>query len=496
MPRSPRFHSQLAPRAGWIGALACALLALLILISSCAQEGARSHMPESAWAAPVSRQGVESHADVLARVAPAVVTVRSERRSRAARQHPFLDDPMFREFFGDRFGVPEQPGIQRGLGSGVIVNAEGHVLTNHHVVDGAEQIQIELTDGRTLSARLVGSDPPSDLAVLQVTGSPLPALALGNSDQVRVGDVVLAIGNPLGVGQTVTQGIVSAKGRTTGLSDGSFEDFLQTDAAINRGNSGGALINTAGQWIGINSQILSPSGGNIGIGFAIPSNMARVVMDQLVRDGRVRRGQLGVGIQPVTSDLARSLGRSSPGGVIVNEVVPGSAAARAGIQRGDVILSLDGRPVVDSNALRNRVASTRPGSVVTLEIVRDGRPRTVQVTLGELRAENAAADPADRSPASGGTLGLTVQPLTDSQARQLGLAGATRGVLVTAVDPLGPGADAGLQPGDVIEQVDRQSVRSASELRSAVQRAGTRPALLLVHRRDRAFFVTVHPPRS
>ncbi|HEU4767151.1 MAG TPA: Do family serine endopeptidase [Pyrinomonadaceae bacterium] len=328
-----------------------------------------------------------SFADVVARVAPAVVTIHSARRARAARQHPFFDDPRFREFFGlPRAPQQDAPAV-RGLGSGVIVSNEGYVLTNHHVIDGAEEITVELTDHRTYSARLVGSDPPSDLAVLKIEESNLPVLTMGNSDHTRVGDVVLAIGNPLGLEQTVTAGIISAKGRSTGLSDGSFEDFLQTDAPINQGNSGGALVSATGELIGINSQILSPTGGNIGIGFAIPVNMARNVMDQLIRGGSVRRGSLGVTIQALTPEAVSRLGLQSARGALVASVVSGGGAERAGVRAGDVIIGFNGNPVVDPNALRNAVAATAPGSQVELTVWRNGGEQRLRVTLGELNTQ-------------------------------------------------------------------------------------------------------------
>ena len=337
--------------------------------------------------APASAQA--SYADVIERTAPGVVTIRAAQRARAPRQHPFFDDPLFRDFFGGAFGGGQPRGgkVQLALGSGVIVRPDGTILTNHHVVDGAEQIKVELVNHRIFDAKVLGSDAPSDLAVLKIDGKELAALTLGDSDRVRVGDIALAIGNPLGIGQTVTAGIISAKGRATGLSDGSFEDFLQTDAPINQGNSGGALINAQGELIGISSQILSPSGGNIGIGFAIPSNMARNVMDQLVKTGKVRRGQIGITIQPMTPELATKFGLAEVRGVVVNAVTPTSPAARAGLRQGDVILTFNGAPVEDGNTLRNHVASTPPGTQAKLTILRDQREQEIQVTLGEYQAQ-------------------------------------------------------------------------------------------------------------
>jgi Do/DeqQ family serine protease len=332
---------------------------------------------------------VGSYADIVNKVAPAVITIHSQMRVRQPQQFPFMDDPFFRQFFGER-NMPQPPAEPRqGLGSGVIIDSNGYILTNHHVIDGAEQIKVDLNDGRSLDARLVGADPPSDLAVLKVEASGLPVLVLGDSDRARVGDVVLALGNPLGVGQTVTMGIISAKGRQTGLSNGSFEDFLQTDAPINRGNSGGALVNTNSELIGINSQILSPSGGSIGLGFAVPSNMARIVVEQLINSGKVRRGQLGITVLKIPSEEATKLGVTQGPGVVVYDVQSGSAAERAGLRRGDVITALNGGAVTDPNSFRNQIARTPPGSEVTLSIKRGGQDQQVRATLGEFTPQPA-----------------------------------------------------------------------------------------------------------
>jgi Do/DeqQ family serine protease len=434
--------------------------------------------------------GGDSYAPLVDQIAPAVVTIRAERRVRATSQ-PLPDNPLFREFFGDQFGFGQRQlpdHREGGLGSGVIVRTDGYILTNHHVIAGAEAVDVELTDGRSLKATVVGSDAPSDLAVLKVDAKDLASLTLGDSDDVRVGDVVLALGNPLGIGQTVTMGIVSAKGRATGLGNGSFEDFIQTDAPINRGNSGGALVNTNGELIGINSQIMSPTGGNIGIGFAIPANMARSVMTQLIDGGEVRRGMLGVTIQPVTSDIAQSLGLPQVGGALVNAVQPDSPAEKAGVRRGDVITAIDGDAVKDGNELRNHVAQSLPGSTVTLTLVRDGKEQTVAATLGELGTEGRTAHRGN-SPGEASGFGMSVEPLTAERARQLGVR-ASSGVIVTAVQPSSRAADAGLRSGDVISEVDGKPVSAADALRSALQ-AGDRPALLLVHRGNATLYLTI-----
>jgi serine protease Do len=442
-----------------------------------------------------------SYAPIVDMVSPAVVTIRVEAKPRMRLTgapdsdlfRRFFDDDFGNRFFGDDFSSPRQLPMpqRRGIGSGVVVSADGYILTNHHVVDSAERIVVEFQDGRTMTAELVGSDSPTDLAVLKVDGSDLPTLALGDSDAVRVGDVVLAIGNPLNVGQTVTMGIISAKGRSTGVGDGSYEDFLQTDAPINHGNSGGALVNTKGELIGINTQILSPSGGNIGIGFSIPANMARHVMNELRNEGRVRRAQLGVTIQPVTSEIAASLDLDEVRGAIVSAVAEGSAAEQAGIERGDVIVSYDGEPVTDTNRLRNQVAGTLPGSEAKVGIVRDGRERTVTVKLGEAESPRAPRRDAWGAADDRTALGVAVVPLTPERAAQAGLDRDAKGLLVEDVRPDGRAARAGLRPGDVIQEVNRKPVTSVDDLRAELRTANDRPVLLLVAREGTTLFVPV-----
>src|SRR3954470_13100174 len=459
--------------------------------------------------------GRDSYADVVGVAAPAVVTIRTEGKARVmptmfeGQDGQDGQDPedLLRRFFGDRFGgnqgnqrgqrTPRTQRVprQRALGSGVIVTTDGYILTNNHVVDGADEIKVELTDDRTLSAKLVGTDKASDLALLKVTAADLHPIAIGNSEDVKVGDVVLALGNPLGVGQTVTMGIISAKGRSTTVGDGGYEDFLQTDAPINHGNSGGALVNTRGELVGINSQILSSNDGNIGIGFAIPSNMAKNVMEQLRTNGKVTRAQLGVTVQGVTPEMAESLGLKHSTGAIVSSVTDGSAADKAGVKRGDVIESFNGLTVHDTNTLRNRVAEAGPGSNADVVLRRDGSEKRLTVKLDEAKP-SAWARLRDGEPGASDdktALGVAVAPLTPELAERARAPKNAHGLLVEDVNPDGRAAAAGIQAGDVIQEVNRQAVTSVDDLKAALKKTSDKPTLVLISRQGNNLFLTIKP---
>jgi Do/DeqQ family serine protease len=453
--------------------------------------------------APVVVEGMRtSYADIVDRTSPAVVRIQAEHKQKAQTQLPPGADDFFRQF-----QIPQQnqrPQIERGLGSGVVVEAGGTILTNFHVVDGADKITVLMSDNKSYDAKVLGSDQPSDLAVLKIEAQNLPYLNLGNSDTVRVGDIVLAIGNPLGIGQTVTSGIISAKGRRTGLSDGSYEDFLQTDAPINRGNSGGALVNLNGELIGINSQILSPGGsggGNIGIAFSIPSNMAKSVMDQLVKSGKVRRGMLGINIQNITEDTAKALELEETSGILVSNVKSGSAADKAGVKRGDIIKAINGEKIEDSNVLRNKVAGTLPGTDIKLTVVRAGKEMDLNATLDEFDPGDAKTAGPGRGDDDDGTapqnqsgkLGLNLEPVTPQIARRLGLDSDSEGLVVTDVEQNGPAAEAGISQGDVILEINRKPVNSVTDVRTALEGTGDRPVLLLISRRGQTIYLTVKP---
>ena len=444
--------------------------------------------PQVVYAPPTTTGPPPGGWTPVARAAmPAVVNISSTKITGrpGGPSAPFSTDPFFRRFFG-----PETaPRRERSLGSGVIVTGDGYVLTNNHVVEDAQDIRVTLQDRRELQARLVGTDPMTDLAVLKLPGSGFSLLALGDSSRVDIAEVVLAIGNPFGLEQTVTMGIVSAVGRANvGIAD--YEDFIQTDAAINPGNSGGALISATGALIGVNTAIFSQSGGYMGIGFAVPINMARQVMDQLITRGRISRGHLGVAAQEVTPAIARGLGLSVERGVLVADVSPDGPAARAGLRRGDVVTAVDGKPVEDAGHFRNVIASTVPGTRVRLTLVRGGRQENVEVPVGEApeRPRPVAAKKTSSAPA---TPGLVVTDLTPELARRLGTGFPAAGAVVTDVVPGGPAAEAGLQPGDIIIELNGRPVRSAQDVEREVRQAAGRELVALVDRGGTTAYVVI-----
>jgi serine protease Do len=426
-------------------------------------------------------------ADIAERATPSVVNVASRR---VVKERP-QEDPFFRHFFGPSNPEPQER-HQGGLGSGVIYSSDGLILTNNHVIEGADEITVTTADGTDYDAEVAGTDEKSDVALLRLKGKvkDLVPIAVGDSTKLRVGDVVLAIGSPFGFSQTVTMGIVSAKGRQEpGIVD--YADFIQTDAAINPGNSGGALVNMAGELVGINTAIISRTGGYQGIGFAIPSNMAREIAQSLLEHGRVIRGWLGIGIQDVDAEMASAMGLTSTSGVLVSDIEPGSPAEKAGLARGDVVLTVDGKKTTSSTQLRNLIAAAGANKKVAVAILRNGKPLTVNVLLGELKGDKPepphAAAPHDTSPE-----GLTLEPLSPHLRQRLNLpASVKQGVVVTGVAPDSRAADRGIAPGDVILEVNRKAVNSVQEFESAYKQSTGKGALLLVFRDGRTHYLVL-----
>jgi len=436
---------------------------------------------------------LSSALDEVAEVArPGVVNI-STTTTVTQEDNPFGDmfnDPFFHHFFGDQF---DHQGQKRkfkseALGSGVIVSEHGYILTNNHVIKGADEIKVVLYDKREFTGKVVGADPRTDLAVIKINAKNLPIVRFGSSAKLKTGDIVLAIGNPFGLNQTITMGIVSAVGRSNiGLAD--FEDFIQTDAAINPGNSGGALVNTSGELVGINTAIFSTSGGYMGIGFAIPSDMAKTVMDSIIKNGKVIRGWLGVSIQNLTPELAKSLGIKETEGVLIAGVERNSPADKAGLKRGDLVIELAGKKVADSTGLRNMVAATAPGTTVELKIIRENKEQAISATLGEYKEKKILKKTAYNNVLKG----MTVQELTPGLRDKLNLPGDLNGVVVTDISSDSP-VQGLLQQNDVIQEVNRQPIQSVQDYDQIVSKIGdTEPVLLLIYRDGGSAYLTIRP---
>lgn len=463
------------------------MLALLMPVDLLAQQG---NGVESL------RQTSKAFAEVARKVSPSVVLIQVERETEVAQISPFGDgqqwpfgDDLFKRFFGDRFpdmprfNAPggKQPGRQRavvGQGSGFVFaanNNKTYILTNNHVIEGNDKISVKFLDGREFEAKIKGTDPKSDIAVIEIEASGLPGVQIGDYSQLEVGEWVVAIGNPFGLSHTLTVGVVSAKGRTSlGIND--YEDFIQTDAAINPGNSGGPLANLDGEVIGMNTAIFSRSGGYMGIGFAIPINLAARIANQLIEKGEVERGYLGIMIQPLTADLARSFDLKNDKGILIAQVTKNSPADKAGLKAGDVIVNYQGRPMSDTGDFRNQVALAQPGSKVEFDIIRDGKQRNISVKVDKLSDHKQAAQESSQASEK---LGLVVQTITVDLAKQLGIK-AGKGVIVTEVAPGSVATMAGIGRGSVILEVNRKAVNTAAEFDQAIKNSANNKVLLLV----------------
>jgi serine protease Do len=460
---------------------------------------AEASVPVAVNDAPLDRDPRlgNSFAPVVKKLAPTVVNISTTKNVKQTQMRPMFDDPFFRQFFGDQFrgsGRNARPFKEHSLGSGVIVSKDGYILSNNHVVDGADEIKVLLAKGKKeYDAKVVGRDPKTDVAVLKIDAKDLPFATLGNSDNVEVGDVVLAVGSPFGLAQTVTMGIVSAMGRN-GMGVEDYEDFIQTDAAINPGNSGGPLADAEGRVVGINTFILSGSGGNQGVGFAVPINLARNIMDRLIKTGKVERGYLGVWIQDLTPALAEQFNVRAGQGALVGEVTDDSPAAEVGLKNGDVIIEFNGKTVTDNRQFRFAVAQCAPGTKVTLKVLRQGREKTFEVTLKELPNQTLASkggggEQGDTT--SDALNGVTVGDLDSATRNQLNIPARVRGAVVVDIDQDSPAYEAGLRQGDIIQEINREPVKSADEAVEASKRIKNKHILLRVYSNGGSRYIPV-----
>jgi serine protease Do len=423
--------------------------------------------------------------NVVKAAQPAVVNIRVETSAKGNDNFPggpedMFNDPFFERFFGPHFQGPSQRRKQQGQGSGFIINKDGLILTNNHVVEDADVITVRLSDNREFKAKLVGSDPQTDVALIKIQDSGnLPTLPLGDSDALEVGEWVIAIGNPFGLNQTVTVGVVSAKGRSrVGINE--YENFIQTDAAINPGNSGGPLLNTHGEVVGINSALFSRTGGYMGIGFAIPINMVKAIEDQLQKHGKVTRGWLGVGIQDINEELAKSFDLKEARGILVTEVQQDSPAAKSGLQQGDVILRLNGDELTDVSDLRNKIALIPPGTKATLTIIRSGKEEQVELAIGEQPVGFGKAGMGTSSQGENlEQFGMSLQNLTPELAQQFGYTSKQKGVVVSAVEPGSAADTAGLQPGNLIDEINKVAITNLQEMEAVLKKSQHRERILL-----------------
>ena len=455
--------------------------------------------PVSTAPQPILGGANQTFVDIAKSVKPAVVNIYATKsgRGEGSGGTPF-DDPLFRKFFGDeffrKFEHPKEK-KERGLGSGVIVDSNGLIITNNHVVGKADEIRVTLSDKLEFKAKLIGTDPKTDVAVVKIEATGLPTVSWADSDKLEVGEFVLAVGNPFGLTQTVTLGIVSALGRAAGIAE--YEDFIQTDAAINPGNSGGALVNVRGELVGINTAIFSQSGGNMGIGFAVPSNMAQSIMGQLVQTGKVVRGWLGVSIQELTPELASQFGITETKGVLVSDVMDDSPAKKAGFERADVIVEYDGKPMDSPTHLRNAVAQTPVGKKVVVKIIRDKKARTIDLTIVEQpksMSQSGEEDGGDTATPTGILSSLDVRDLNEELAGRYGLKSSERGVVIVRVKPGSTAEELGVREGDIVLEVNRQAVTSVKAFeRLANKLPKDQAVLLLLKRQGRTIYLTLRP---